>query len=88
MIEEMNAFLIALDFNPVGRCSCKGRPFRWKHRDGFECKLYNDGTWQLLQGGILRYGKQETAIEEINDYFHSLLAKTGYTPWASTDMAD
>jgi hypothetical protein len=88
MIEELNAYLIGLNFAPVGRCSCKGRPYRWKHRDGFEVKLYNDNTWQLLQGGIVRYGHKDTAIEEINEYFLHLMGQTGYTPWTPDGVAD
>lgn len=88
MMEELNAFLISLDFYPVGRCSCKGRPFRWKRRDGFEVKLYNDHTWQLLQGGILRYGKAETAIAEISEYYQDKLSEGTDLGWTSPDMAD
>lgn len=65
---EINAFLVQNGFNPVGKCACKGKPFRWK-RGSMEFKLYNNNTWQLLHGpGIVRYGKTETAIAEVQDY--------------------
>jgi hypothetical protein len=76
MIEKLNKYLISMKFFPLGRCSCKGKPFRWKNETGFEVKLYNDDTWQLLNGQILRYGYIETAIEEINEFYQKFMGET------------
>jgi hypothetical protein len=72
-IEKLNKFLMGLDYFPMGKCACKGSPFVWKHQSGFEIKLYNDGTWKLINGQLLRYGYIETAIEEIKDFYEQLL---------------
>jgi len=73
MIEKLNSYLISMNYFPMGRCACKGRPYRWKNSNGYEVKLYNDNTWHLINSTVLRYGYIETAIEEIQDYYQKLL---------------
>ena len=67
---ELEAYLASLGFIYLGQCACRGRPHRWKKLSGDEVKIYNDGRWQLIRGGVVRYGTIETAIAEINDYYH------------------
>jgi hypothetical protein len=38
-------------------------------------KHYKDNNWQLIVGGIVRYGKIETAIDEIKDYYQQLVGE-------------
>jgi hypothetical protein len=51
------------------------RAYRWKRADGYEFKLDKWDRWELIKNGIKRYGKAETAIEEVKDYFEKQLAQ-------------
>lgn len=73
---ELNAYLIDMGYYPKGRCACKGKPFRWSSKDGYEVRLYSDETWQLRHSDqTLRYGHIQTAIDEIQDYYQKLLGQ-------------
>ena len=74
-MSELNAYLVGIGYYPLGRCACKGKPFRWKNREGHEVKHYKDNNWQHIVGGIVRYGKIETAIDEIKEYYQQLVGE-------------
>ncbi len=75
-MNELNAYLLTIGYYPVGYCAaCKRRPFRWKHSDGHEVKLYKDGQWLLIDTTTKRYGTIETAINEIKDYYLNRMAE-------------
>lgn len=72
---EINAELILMGFMPMGKCSCKGKPVRWKKKS-YEFKLWNDNQWKLyIAGNLIRYGHAKTAIEEVKDYFQKQMAQ-------------
>lgn len=75
-MKDLNNYLIMMGYVPMGRCACKGRPFRWVNRDGYEVRVYLDETWQLRHSDqVRRYGHLQTAIQEINDYYQKLLGQ-------------
>jgi hypothetical protein len=74
LIEQLNAVLAPMGFQAMGRCACKGKPYRWK-KGAYEFKLFQNLEWKLtLSNNIVRYGKAETAIEEVQEYFNKLMA--------------
>lgn len=50
------------------------KAYRWKRADGHEFKLDKWNRWELIKNGVKRYGKAETAVEEVKDYFEKLMA--------------
>ena len=71
----IDEYLQSIGFKPRGRCACMSKAYRWKKVDGHEFKLDKWGRWELIYNGIKRYGKAETAVEEVKDYFEKLMAK-------------
>ena len=89
MTEVINSYLIKIGFYPLGRCSCKGKPYRWKCNDGHEVMYFSDGRWQLRQQGrTVRYGQEQTILEEIQDYYSKQLGEVNHTIRSQADMAD
>jgi hypothetical protein len=89
MIEIINSYLIKMQYFPLGRCACKGKPFRWKHSDGHEVMLFNDGRWQLRHNGrTTRYGQQETILGEIQEYYSQRLGEDHHSSRSQADLAD
>lgn len=74
MIATIDEYLQSIGFKPRGRCACMSKAYRWKRADGHEFKLDKWDRWELIKNGIKRYGKAETAIEEVKDYFEKLMA--------------
>jgi hypothetical protein len=74
MIATIDEYLKSIGFKPRGRCACMSKAYRWKKADGHEFKLDKWNRWELIYNGIKRYGKAETAIEEVKDYFAKQLA--------------
>jgi hypothetical protein len=74
MIATIDEYLQSIGFKPRGRCACMSKAYRWKKADGHEFKLDKWNRWELIYNGIRRYGKAETAIEEVKDYFAKQLA--------------
>jgi hypothetical protein len=70
----IDEYLQSIGFKPRGRCACMSKAYRWKRADGHEFKLDKWDRWELIKNGIKRYGKAETAIEEVKDYFAKQLA--------------
>jgi hypothetical protein len=75
MIATIDEYLQSIGFKPRGRCACMSKAYRWKKADGHEFKLDKWNRWELIYNGIRRYGKAETAIEEVKDYFAKQLAE-------------
>lgn len=74
LIEHLNSVLAPMGFQAMGRCACKGKPYRWKKK-AYEFKLFQNLEWKLtLNNNIVRYGKAETAAEEVQEYFSNLMA--------------
>lgn len=71
---DIDNYLQSIGFKARGRCSCMSKAYRWKKPDGHEFKLDRWGNWELIKNGVKRYGKAETAIEEVKDYFEKLMA--------------
>ena len=71
----IDEYLKSIGYKARGRCACMSRAYRWRHPDGHEFKIDKWNNWQLIYNGIRRYGKAETAIEEVKDYFEKLMAK-------------
>lgn len=67
-------YITGLGFKLKAKCSCMAKTQRWKRPDGHEIKVNRWGEWQLINNGIKRYGKAETAIQEVQDYFDKLMA--------------
>ena len=75
-MNDLNAYLLTIGYYPLGYCAaCKRRPFRWRHQDGHEVKLYKDGQWLLIDTTTKRYGTIQTAIQEIQDYYQQRMAE-------------
>ena len=74
MIATINEYLQSIGFKPRGRCACMSKAYRWKKADGHEFKLDKWNRWELIYNGIKRYGKAESAVEEVKDYFEKLMA--------------
>ena len=74
MIATIDEYLQSIGFKSRGRCACMSKAYRWKRADGHEFKLDKWNRWELIKNGIKRYGKAETAIEEVKDYFEKLMA--------------
>jgi uncharacterized protein YacL (UPF0231 family) len=74
---KINAELIKRGYYFLGQCpSCRSKPFRWKHSDGHEFKLWKNGKWQLIKTNVIRYGEEETAIKEIVEYYSEINSKS------------
>ena len=71
---DIDTYLQSIGFKPRGRCACMSKAYRWKRADGHEFKLDKWNRWELIKNGIKRYGKAETAVEEVKDYFEKLMA--------------
>jgi hypothetical protein len=79
---EINGQLIPMGFIPMGKCSCRGKPFRWKMRS-YEFKLWNNEEWKFYLGGnLIRYGHAKTAIEEVKDYFEKQMVQAKNEAWS------
>lgn len=74
MIASIDEYLQSIGFKPRGRCACMSKAYRWKRADGHEFKLDKWNRWELIKNGVKRYGKAETAVEEVKDYFEKLMA--------------
>tara|TARA_R110000868_G_scaffold405018_1_gene683905 strand:- start:1096 stop:1317 length:222 start_codon:yes stop_codon:yes gene_type:complete len=70
----IDEYLQSIGFKPRGRCACMSKAYRWKRADGHEFKLDKWDRWELIKNGIKRYGKADTAIEEVKEYFAKQMA--------------
>lgn len=71
--DQISSLLITNGWYPKGRCACKGRPLRLT-KNNLTAKLYED-RWTIADNlRIIRYGNNETALEEISEYLTNLVA--------------